>query len=171
MESFVSLAVSLSPSRATRVLMHHGLSHRDVVHDHAGTALDARATVISPSTSPQASARILYDGFIAPFNPSRALHPSLARIIHRSKPHPPPARGVGARCSSRVPVPRDDARARRHTKIRTLACTAAEAFAAIDANMVVGRVERVEVTPRRGRRVRLSDHMDLAKREGGDVSY
>ena len=48
---------------------------------------------------------------------------------------------------------------------------AAEAFAAIDANMVVGRVERVEVTPRRGRRVRLSDHMGLAKREGGDVSY
>lgn len=63
------------------------------------------------------------------------------------------------------------ARARRHTKIRTLTCTAAEAFAAIDANMVVGRVERVEVTPRGGRRVRLSDHMGLAKREGGDVSY
>lgn len=63
------------------------------------------------------------------------------------------------------------ARARRHTKIRTLTCTAAEAFAAIDANMVVGRVERVEVAPRRGRRVRLSDHMGLAKREGGDVSY
>ena len=129
--------------------------------------MDARATVISPSTSPKASARILYDGFIALFHPSRALNPSLARIIHRSKPHPPPARGVGARCSSRVPVPSDDARARRHTKIRTLACTAAEAFAAIDANMVVGRVERVEVTPRRGRRVRLSDHMGLAKREGG----
>ena len=102
----------------------------------------------------------------SPFSIHRA-RVTLPRAHHPPLETPSAARaGVGARRSSRVPVPRDDARARRHTKIRTLACTAAEAFAAIDANMVVGRVERVEVTPRRGRRVRLSDHTGLAKKGG-----
>ena len=159
-----SRRLTLAVTRHTRP-HHHGLSHRDVVHDHAGTALDACATVISPSTSPQARTHSLRR-IHRPFNPSRALHPSLARIIPARNPIRRP-RGVSARDALPAsPSARRRARARRHTKIRTLACTAAEAFAAIDANMVVGRVERVEVTPRRGRRVRLSDHMGLAKRRG-----